>query len=349
MKRWMAVAAMGLAALGGIVTQGPARASSAAWYQVYQSGFTGSFMDSAAISRSNIWAVGDTYTAAGKQVYTPFIRHFNGSSWQAITIPNGSGSASEWVAASAGNNVWVGGHRNSSGATFISSVVYRWNGARWGKVPLPAQTTIGGHGGIAVLAPNNVWALASSGTVTDQVFHWNGSKWQYYFSNGMNFVAMGISAPAANNVWVSGFSYSKGKPVAAAYHWNGSAWHPVSMPHPVIELDGGPHVTAVSPANVWIGYETTSQSYALHWNGSHWSTITGSYTYDIVADGKGGYWFGPQAILTGSTWTSVQLPEVSGGFGFVTRIPGTTSFLMSAGVMKDNSSPEKPTLYRFDL
>jgi hypothetical protein len=341
----MAVAALGLAAVGGIVTPGAARASSSAWYQVYQSGFSGSFYQTAAISESNIWAVGDTYTKAGKTSYQPFIRHFNGSSWQAITIPNASGSTADWVSASAGNNVWVGGLKNSSVAT---TVAYRWNGARWGKVPMPAMTYLQG---VVALAPNNVWAYGTSGTVFDDIFHWNGSRWQYYLAANTNFVPQGISASAPDNVWVSGYSFSGSKQVAAAYRWNGSAWHPVSMPHPVLN-DGGPtSVTAVSPSNVWIGWADITTSDALHWDGHHWHTMTADNadTYDIVPDGKGGYWFGPLAILTGSTWTYKTLYGFTGGFGGVTRIPGTTSFLLNAGVETGSSATEKPTIFRFDL
>ena len=29
---------------------------------------------------------------------------------------------------------------------------------------------------------------------------------------------------------------------------------------------------------------------------------------EIVPDGKSGYWFGAQAILSGSTWTTEQVP-----------------------------------------
>jgi hypothetical protein len=343
-KRGMVVAAMGLAAAGGIVMPGTARASSVAWYQVYQSGSSGSFHQIAAISKNNIWAVGGTYTTAGKTIYRPFIRHFNGNSWQAITIPNGSGSTADWVSAPAANNVWVGGLKNSSVA---ASVVYRWNGAHWGKVPMPALTYLQG---VVVLAPNNAWAFGTSGTVYDDVFHWNGTKWQGYLRNTLNFVPQGISASAASNVWVSGYAYSGSKQVAAAYRWNGSAWHAVSMPHPV--LHAGPAVTAVSPANVWIGYDASTRSYALHWDGRHWRAVAASphaSTFDIVPDGKGGYWFGAQAILTGSTWTSERVPGFTGGFGPVARIPGTTSFLLSAGVETGSSATEKPTIFRFDL
>jgi hypothetical protein len=341
----MVVAALGLAAVGGIVTPGAARASSSAWYQVYQSGSPGSFYQTAAISKSNIWTVGETETKAGNTIYTPFIRHFNGIGWQAITIPNASGSTADWVSASAGNNVWVGGRKNSSVAT---TVVYRWNGAQWGKVPLPAMTSIGG---VVVLAPNNVWAWAMSGTVADDIFHWNGSGWQYYLPDNINFVPQGISASAPNNVWVSGYAISGSKQVAAAYRWDGSAWHPVSMPHPVLN-DGGPNVTAVSPSDVWIGWEEQTSSHALHWDGHQWHSVTGSYyadTLDIVPDGKGGYWFGAQAILTGSTWTNEQVPEFNGGWIGVTRIPGTTSFLLNAGVETGSPGPVKPTIFRFDL
>jgi hypothetical protein len=345
-KRWIGVAAVGLAALGGLALPGTARASSTAWSQVYQSGFSGGFNQIAAISPSNIWAVGTADNAAGKPTNQPFIRHFNGSSWQAVTIPNSTGSGADWVTASAGNDVWVGGLKNSSVAT---TVAYHWNGAHWGRVPMPAMTAIGD---VVALAPNNVWATGDSGTLPYDVFHWNGTKWQGYLLNNINFVAQGLSASAASNVWVSGFSYSGSKQVAAAYQWNGSAWHAVSMPHPV--LDTGATVTAVSPANVWIGYtrgEASPDTYALHWDGRAWHSVTGSYyadSGDIVADGKGGYWFGAQVILTGSTWTNEQVPEFSGGSGFVVRIPGTTSFLMPASV-EVSSGAVKPTIFRFNL
>ncbi|MCW2936355.1 MAG: hypothetical protein JWM19_7317 [Actinomycetia bacterium] len=345
MKRWMAVAALGLAAVGGIVTPGTARASSSAWNQVYQSGLTGSFSQTAALSKSNIWSVGDLYTKANNAIYQPFIRHFNGSTWQAITIPNSSGSTSDWVSASASNNVWVGGLKNSSLAT---SVLYRWNGARWGKVPMPARTYLQG---VVALAPNNVWAFGSSGSVFDDIFHWNGSKWQYYLAANTNFLAQGISASGPDNVWVSGLAFAGRKQMVAAYRWNGSAWHAVSMPHPVIN-GAGSYVTAVSSSNVWVGWDDTTKSYALHWDGHQWHTVTAPYyanAGNIVPDGKGGYWFGAQATLTGSTWTYRQVPAFSGDFGGVSRIPGTTSFLMNAGVYTGEPATGKPTIFRFDL
>jgi len=168
--------------------------------------------------------------------------------------------------------------------------------------------------------------------------------------NNTRFVPQGISASAANNVWLSGYGFSGSKTVVAAYKWNGRAWHSFSTPHPAIYCCD--NVTAVSPSNVWIGYETANNAKAFHWDGKAWHAITGSYyadTLDIVPDGKGGYWFGAMTRLDGSTWTDETVPGFTGGFGGVTRIPGTASFLISASVLTGKPATQKPTLFRFDL
>ncbi len=345
MRRWVAIAAMGLAVGGGIVAPGAAQASSAAWYQVYQARSSGFTNQVAAVSRTNVWAVARTYTRAGKTIYRPFIRHFNGRSWKAVTIPHAAAFTSDWVSAPAANNVWVGGLRSGR---FSASAVYRWNGTRWKKIPLPAGTFLAG---VVALAPDNVWAYGSSSSVFADIFHWNGSRWQYYLSEATNFIPQAISATGPGNVWVSGFRYVSKKQVVAAYRWRGGAWHQVRMPHPVFN-DGGPIVTALSSANVWIGWYDTTKAHALHWNGHRWLNVALSYYADpteIVPDGKGGYWFGAQAILTGTTWTTEQVPGFDGGFGGVARIPGTTSFLLAAGVETGTPATERPTVFRFDL
>lgn len=108
----------------------------------------------------------------------------------------------------------------------------------------------------------------------------------------------------------------------------------------------------MSPNDVWLGYDSATAWQALHWDGHHWHTLTAPFyadTYNIVADGKGGYWFGDGAILTGNRWTSEPGIAITGGFGSVVRIPGTESFLQPAGVENSGSSVQKPTIYRFDL
>ena len=347
MKRWMVTAVAGLAVVVGLlVAPGSAQASSSAWYQVHRASARGSFDQTAAISRNNIWSVGRTYTASGKEIYKPFIRHYDGRSWKTVTIPGTPGFTADWVSASSAKNVWVGGQKKKSSTR--ATVVYRWNGKRWSKIPLPAQTALLG---VTVLSPTNVWAYGLSGKITYDLFHWTGKKWHYYLDNSTNFIPQDLSASGPNNVWVSGFKWSGNKRLVAAYRWNGTAWHSVKMSHPVTYT--GPSVTAVSASNVWIGWDTTTSQRALHWDGHRWHTMTvpvDGNTSDIVPDGKGGYWFGAGASLTKkSTWVPRQLPEFSGGIGSVTRIPGTTSFLMNAGAAVGDDTVVRPTIFRFDL
>ncbi|HET8626674.1 MAG TPA: hypothetical protein VFL91_04615, partial [Thermomicrobiales bacterium] len=93
-------------------------------------------------------------------------------------------------------------------------------------------------------------------------------------------------------------------------------------------------------------------SHYLRWDGHQWHLATTPAfvnVFDVVPDGKGGNWFGAQAILTGGKWASPQLPAFTGASGRVTRILGTTSFVLNAGVQTNEMGTVKPTIFRFDL
>jgi hypothetical protein len=202
-KRWMAGAVAVLAAAaaaGGLAVSGPARASSGAWYQAYQVNTYGSFSDIAAVSKTNIWAVGDLYGKKGNTIYQPFIRHYAGGGWKAVTIPGSPKFESGQVSAPTANDVWVFGLSPSSVA---DSVAYRYDGSRWHKIPVPAQTYL--QGAVA-LGPRNVWAFGSSGTVfapgssvSATVFHWNGAKWQGYSLAGGNLIGSVVRIPGTES------------------------------------------------------------------------------------------------------------------------------------------------------
>ena len=352
MKRWMAGAVTVLAAMAGLAASGPATASSGAWYQVYQANRAGIFTGIAAISQNNVWAVGELWGKKGNTIYQPFIRHYAGSGWAAVTIPGSPKFESYQVSASAANDVWVFGFTPSS---VFQSVVYRYDGSHWHKIPVPAETALQGA---VVLGPNNVWAFGSTATifapgshVSATVFHWNGAKWRGYNVAHGTLVPESISASAGNNVWVAGAVRAGQTERAVTYRWNGTGWHNAGLPR---VLNDDPGVSVFSRTNAWIGWNAADRSHAMHWDGQHWhtQTIPGDVLANpsnVVPDGQGGYWFGGTAILTGSTWASEPGIGVSGGFGSMIRIPGTESFLWPAGVRNLNSTIQQPTLYRFDL
>jgi hypothetical protein len=359
MKRRVVLAIAVVAAVFGLVTPGTATAAGKAaagkaaanaanaageWNRIFQAPrAAGMFTDIVAISKSNVWAVGQI-DQGRHQLFQPYIRHFDGSGWQAVTIPGARGFASESVAASSASNVWILGP--STSLTFVTTV-YRYDGARWHRVPVPAQTILEDP---VVLGPANVWAFGLGDTGTN-VFHWNGTSWHAYT---LNLFPEALSASAWNNVWVAGLTRS-GRGRATAYRWNGARWLPVAMPHPVIA--DFPGAAVFSPSDVWIGWETgVSTTTAIHWNGHSWHAMSvsdiGANPSNIVPDGRGGDWFGPLARWTGHDWISTFnfSPEsASGGLGPVVRIPGTSSFLLAAGVANVGSTTEHPTIYRFDL
>lgn len=355
MKRRIAATAAALAVGAGVVgaaavaTPGPAKASaSSGWNRIVQTRDSGSFQSIAAVSKSNVWVAG-IRTQGSKTVYKPYLRHFNGSTWKAVTIP-GAAMTSDRVQATSPGNVWVFGLVPNS-RHIAASAAYRWDGARWHKIPVPAYTYLQGD---VVLSPSNVWAFGGSQTLAGGVFHWNGSRWRTYSLNSA-FVPQFMSASSAGNVWLSGMTWSGKTQKAAAYRWNGSRWLAVSMPHPVVT--SGPGVTALSPSNVWIGWDTATTTKAAHWDGHQWHVITApdsivANSFQIVPDGRGGYWFGPFADWTGHAWVSavgISPGYSAGAFNALARIPGTLTFLMAAGVMNTGSSTEHPTVYRLSL
>ncbi len=356
MRRLMAGAVAVLATAGGLAASGSAQASSDGWYPVYQVNTSGAFTDIAAISRTNMWMVGQAWNKKDDFVYRPLIRHFAGSNWKTVTIPGSPRFESLGVSASAANNVWVFGQTSKP---VFDTVMYRYDGSHWHKIPLLADSSLSGPA--VALSPRNAWAIGSCSDsfvrgcgLSDTVFRWNGSRWQGYALDHGDVVAWSISASTATNVWIAGTEQTGKVQRAVAYRWNGSRWRNASMPAVRLPSADAPTVTVFSPANVWVGWQTDSGFYAAHWNGQRWRTLAppaelGADTTDIVPDGEGGYWFGQYAILTGNTWTSEPAGEIATGSlsGDIARIPGTESFLTPGCVMI--SSICKPRLYRFDL
>lgn len=351
MRRRMAAAAValaagvGMAAMVSVAARGaPKPSTTAGWNLVFQSRRSGIFQSVAAVSKTNVWA-GPYLFEGSRTVYGPYVWHFNGSTWKAVTIP-GARMNSDSVQATSASDVWVFGLTPNS-MDVAASAAFRWNGRHWHKVPVPAYTFLQGT---VVLSPSNVWAFGGSFNLTGDVFHWNGRKWASY---NLDFFPQSVSASSARNVWMTGMDRAGKREVATAYRWNGRRWLPVSMPHPVI--DYGPTVTALSRSNAWIGWDTTTTVDALHWNGHRWREVIApdsvEASSDIIPDGRGGYWFGPFADWTGRVWISHTdiSPEPNGGaFEGVVRIPRTLSFLMPAGVANVGSSTQHPTIYRLD-
>jgi hypothetical protein len=151
-----------------------------------------------------------------------------------------------------------------------------------------------GLSSLAVVSPNDIWAVGNSGTYgaarSTLAEHWNGSTWSVTPTpdgpNDVNWL-LGADAVASNNVWSVGFSATN--PPEQSFRrtlierWNGGSWSVVPSPNPTPPLSGGPvsnelfGVAAVSANDVWaVGQSVdfgAGRTLIVHWNGTGWSTV----------------------------------------------------------------------------
>jgi len=344
MKRGIATGAIALAALVTAPVDAVA-SSSPAWNLFYEAHMSGFFTSVAVISKTDAWAAGTLFNGHAI-LLRPFLRQWNGSSWNAVTIPGASNFESQWVAASSAANVWVMGASNGR----IMTRVYRFDGSRWHAVPVPVQTWLADP---VVFGPDDVWARGSNGSSSD-IFHWNGSRWAR-FTVGKNLVD--LSGTRQKDVWAVGLDSQRsftGKIVA--YRWNGSRWLTVSMPHPASTALEDIRVSSIS--NVWISgtqVRNNDPPFVLHWNGQAWSKVAAprslpASSTDLLPDGSGGAWLGPEAHWTGQVWKGPVpiLPEpATWSDGSMGRVPGTASYWSTAGTTTKGSALEEPSIYLY--
>jgi hypothetical protein len=274
----------------------------------------------AALSPSNVWAVGDISDSTGDHT---LIEQWNGSTWRIVPSPNVGIYANDLVAVSAvsANNVWAVG-------TFVifpqpedgvpQTLIEHWNGSAWSVVPSPnvGQTaTI--LTSVAAVSTTDVWAVgnAQGQTLTE---HWNGSTWSVVSSpnSGTSVNSLyGVTAIASNNVWAVGDTPDgvRSGSVTLIEHWNGTAWRIVSSPNVGTLGSYLRGVAAKSSTTIWtVGrsdqqYNDPSRTLTEHWNGSAWQ-ITSSPSPDSGSNVLEGV-----AVISSGTVWAVGAANQSGG------------------------------------
>jgi hypothetical protein len=239
----------------------------------------------AAVSTSNVWAVG-THTASNG-AYQTLIEHWNGSAWSVVASPSPSGSADvlNAVAASGAGDVWAVGYQNGSAR---QPLIEHWNGSTWSVVPSPSRSAGSVLSAVAVLGHADVWAVGTQPASTlapiTLIEHWNGSTWSvvpspnvsstYGSSNDLR----GIAADSPTDVYAVGMfqnastNYHQHRPLTL--HWNGTAWSILSTPSAgqSAELNGiasasgrhfGVGLYSQYQVNIYDGTYTAPRTYVL--------------------------------------------------------------------------------------
>lgn len=133
----------------------------------------------AAISASDVWAVGQT-TGAGPS--RDVILHWNGTSWKRSALPaNTPNGILHGVAASSAGNVWAVGqtynNHNACGPQ-CQTITLHWNGCMWTRVPSPNRSPdLNILWGVAIISRSDVWAVGTTDYLDTLILHWNGTSW----------------------------------------------------------------------------------------------------------------------------------------------------------------------------
>jgi hypothetical protein len=209
----------------------------------------------AAVSASNIWAVG--FAASNSSAQTTLIEHWNGTQWSVVKSASPGSPPSDaltGVAAISASNVWAVGSDNTSSGVLIE----HWNGTQWSVVKSASSVSGGDLRAVAAVSASDVWAVGyystSSGSIVTLAERWNGTSWQVVKSPnvGTHPTFSAVAAVSAQDVWAVG---NHGSSTAVfqtlTEQWNGSQWSVVKSPSPGSFSSQLLAVAAISATNVW--------------------------------------------------------------------------------------------------
>jgi hypothetical protein len=295
----------------------------------------------AASGPSDAWAVG-TLSSGGA-----LAAHWNGRTWQTVTIPGTKDYDLMQVAASSARNVWVFGQHG------VVLNAFRFDGAHWHTVSLPPVSGIGRQDGKAVVfGAKDVWLATWGGCTTtsgkkkcsSDVWHWNGSAWTNHPVAAAITGFTGISDLNLRAVALTGQKTESGPGTVSAYQWHGSRW--TGMPIPLI-TGPSPATTGIAPdiamdssGDIWIASMASCCTVtAIHSTSSGWKKLTTSATNsrsDLTLDGHGGAWLGSFTHWTGHGWAYVQdnlyqFNASSWQIYDMVKVPGTAGSYWIAG------------------
>ena len=263
----------------------------------------------AAISSTDVWAVGNVYIMFSSSA---LVQHWNGTAWSIVTDASSATGRLEAVAAISSNDVWAVG--TNSNLAFTE----HWNGGAWTAVASPSPTGVSGLSAVAAVSTNDVWAVGASTDASNNqhtlIEHWNGSQWSIVpgpnIASASNTLTS-VTALSATNVWAVGsaqVSQSVGQTLIE--HWNGYKWKIVSSPSVAGQTNYLYSAVAVAAKDVWaVGASVNSffqsQAYFLHWNGTAWSIVSIPNASQVSLRGM-------VAISAKNVWAVGSLNESSG-------------------------------------
>jgi len=189
----------------------------------------------AAISATDIWAVGNKYISGGNG--KTLTEHWDGTQWSVVPSPNVKGAASDelsGVTVASSSTAWAVGTSTTGSTT--STLIEKWNGTKWKIVASPnPQNAYNQLNGVAAASSNSIWAagysIGNNGTQT-LAEQWKNKQWNIVASPSPSAanVFLGIAASSTRDIWAVGSSGPFGSTQTLTEKWNGNKWAVVNSP-----------------------------------------------------------------------------------------------------------------------
>jgi hypothetical protein len=271
-----------------------------AWSVVSSPNATGdNFLNGvAALSATDVWAVGFSQSTPPTGVFQTLIEHWDGNSWSVRQSAN-TGSDSNvlnGIAAISATDIWAVGYYFDTSTLQRRPLVEHWDGTTWTTFSVPGDTIVRGQpsprgampqvilNSIVAISATDIWAVGTT------FMHWDGTTWTLStWQPASSDAFYSITASATNDVWAVGSSVASGINSSTAEHWDGMTWNTTSIPVDAsgyqsrlaaAAADPALHrVLAVGYSALLVGIPGPAGGYdpyytlAAEWDGTRWSTM----------------------------------------------------------------------------
>jgi hypothetical protein len=328
-----------------------------------------------AVSARDAWASGLSAPTKGDAVPQALIRHWNGRSWAAVTLP--AKLARAWakaegfegqIGATSPSDVWIVGA--------FDGAYLRLNGKHWSAGKLPGNNESAGIlvdiTTVRVFSSSDVWAFGArtniggtTETTTPYSAHFNGKAWKIStMPAGLAGVVTAASG-SSRSIWAVAGTESGpitgpfgGAAKAEVLHWTSAAgWTEPAQPVLPAGAELGSVLTESNGTVLAGGSEKNSHKgttpLAATWNGKTWAvrvlpdSSSAKWTLtSLAADGRGAWAIAYASNressqlwrLSGSSWSNVKPAFGKHAFALVqlAAVPGTSSD-WAAGALKEGN------------
>jgi hypothetical protein len=186
------------------------------WYVVPVAAPYDGWADSfAGISRTNIWAGGESATLGG------FLLHWNGTAWKTVSMPKWATSdVATGMAKGPEGSVWAVGD-GAPGFTM------HWNGKAWIAGAVSSHET-DYLNAVTFIPGGTAWAVGSNEDGSPLILHWSGKAWKIVKLPEVKYgYLQAVAATSPRNAWAVGYQCpTRGcaQMSTLILHWNGKAW-----------------------------------------------------------------------------------------------------------------------------